>query len=259
MPELRDGRSRFAPPETIARDEPYCLFLDELNASSPEVQKAFYSLILDRRIGAYELPAGLDRDRRRQPGHRQRARPADGVRAGQPADPRPPAGQRRRLAGLGGRRRHPPVDRRLPHASARTTCGSARRRPRRSFSTPRSWHMLSDALHSYGDGIGEETLRLLAARHAQPDATRRRSRRTSRSCATGTASTRSSGATPRWPHRAEPTATCSTSWPRRSGPGWSRTCRPASSTRRRRCGSSPTGPRRCWSSWPRSRWSAPSW
>src|SRR5882672_6141517 len=58
VPELRDGRSRFAPPESIARDEPYCLFLDELNASTPEVQKAFYSLILDRRIGAYELPAG---------------------------------------------------------------------------------------------------------------------------------------------------------------------------------------------------------
>lgn len=41
VPELRDGRSRFAPPESIARDEPYCLFLDELNASTPEVQKAF--------------------------------------------------------------------------------------------------------------------------------------------------------------------------------------------------------------------------
>ena len=30
------------------------------------------------------------------------------------------------------------------------------------FSTPRSWHMLSDALHSYGDAADEETLRLLA-------------------------------------------------------------------------------------------------
>src|SRR4029079_2985244 len=58
IPELRDGRSRFAPPESIARVEPYCLFLDELNSPSPDVQKAFYSLILDRRIGAYELPAG---------------------------------------------------------------------------------------------------------------------------------------------------------------------------------------------------------
>ena len=31
-----------------------------------------------------------------------------------------------------------------------------------TFSTPRSWHMLSDALRSYGDDIGEETVRLLA-------------------------------------------------------------------------------------------------
>lgn len=35
VPELINGRSRFAPPESIARDEPYCLFLDELNAEVP--------------------------------------------------------------------------------------------------------------------------------------------------------------------------------------------------------------------------------
>ena len=58
VPQIVDGRSRFAPPLSIARDEPYCLFLDELNASTAEVQKAFYSLILDRRIGEYELPLG---------------------------------------------------------------------------------------------------------------------------------------------------------------------------------------------------------
>ncbi|MFG1648129.1 hypothetical protein ACGFMK_48235 [Amycolatopsis sp. NPDC049252] len=29
-----------------------------LNAAAPDVQKAFYSLILDRRIGSYELPPG---------------------------------------------------------------------------------------------------------------------------------------------------------------------------------------------------------
>lgn len=54
-----DGaRSRFAPPEMIARPGPYVLFLDELNGSNAEVQKAFYSLILDRRLGNYELAAG---------------------------------------------------------------------------------------------------------------------------------------------------------------------------------------------------------
>jgi MoxR-like ATPase len=58
VPQIRDGRSVFCPPEAIARDEPYCLFLDELNAATPDVQKAFYSLILDRRIGNYELPKG---------------------------------------------------------------------------------------------------------------------------------------------------------------------------------------------------------
>lgn len=42
----------------IARTEPYVLFLDELNACSQEVQKAFYSLIHERRVGEYHLPAG---------------------------------------------------------------------------------------------------------------------------------------------------------------------------------------------------------
>ena len=56
VPQIIDGTSRFCPPRMIARDEPYCLFLDELNACSHEVQKAFYSLIHERRIGEYYLP-----------------------------------------------------------------------------------------------------------------------------------------------------------------------------------------------------------
>jgi hypothetical protein len=31
-----------------------------------------------------------------------------------------------------------------------------------TFSTPRSWHMLSDALHAYGDGISDQSLEVLA-------------------------------------------------------------------------------------------------
>src|SRR5687767_15100290 len=58
VPQIRDGKSRFCPPESIAREAPYCLFLDELNACSHEVQKAFYSLIHERRLGEYELPPG---------------------------------------------------------------------------------------------------------------------------------------------------------------------------------------------------------
>lgn len=48
----------FLPAEGHRRQEAYYLFLDELNACSHEVQKAFYSLIHERRIGEYYLPDG---------------------------------------------------------------------------------------------------------------------------------------------------------------------------------------------------------
>jgi hypothetical protein len=58
VPQVVDGVSRFCPPSQIARKEPYVLFLDELNGCSQEIQKAFYSLIQERRLGEYRLPAG---------------------------------------------------------------------------------------------------------------------------------------------------------------------------------------------------------
>ena len=58
IPRINGNVSEFLPPKMIARNEPYVLFLDELNACSQEVQKAFYSLIYERRIGEYHLPKG---------------------------------------------------------------------------------------------------------------------------------------------------------------------------------------------------------
>src|SRR5216684_1924012 len=58
VPRIEGNRSVFCPPRMIAREEPYLLFVDELNACSFEVQKAFYSLINDRRLGEYRLPEG---------------------------------------------------------------------------------------------------------------------------------------------------------------------------------------------------------
>lgn len=58
IPQIKGDTSEFLPPKMIARKEPYVLFLDELNACSQEVQKAFYSLIHERRIGEYHLPEG---------------------------------------------------------------------------------------------------------------------------------------------------------------------------------------------------------
>ncbi len=58
IPQIKDGTSEFLPPKMIARKEPYVLFLDELNACSQEVLKAFYSLIYEKRVGEYHLPEG---------------------------------------------------------------------------------------------------------------------------------------------------------------------------------------------------------
>ena len=58
IPQIKGETSEFLPPKMIARKEPYVLFLDELNACSQEVQKAFYSLIHEKRIGEYHLPEG---------------------------------------------------------------------------------------------------------------------------------------------------------------------------------------------------------
>jgi hypothetical protein len=60
VPRIVGERSVFCPPRVLLPEspEPFCLFLDELPASAPDVQKAFYSLLLERRIGEYKLPPG---------------------------------------------------------------------------------------------------------------------------------------------------------------------------------------------------------
>jgi hypothetical protein len=60
IPRIVGERSVFCPPRILLpeRPEPFCLFLDELPACTPDVQKAFYSLLLERRLGEHALPAG---------------------------------------------------------------------------------------------------------------------------------------------------------------------------------------------------------
>ena len=60
IPRIIGERSVFCPPRVLLPEsnEPFCLFLDELPACPPDIQKAFYSLLLERRIGEHKLPAG---------------------------------------------------------------------------------------------------------------------------------------------------------------------------------------------------------
>ncbi|MFC6592055.1 AAA family ATPase [Deinococcus lacus] len=46
------------PPASIADGRPKFILIDEVNAAEQDVMRAFFSLILDRRIGHYTLPAG---------------------------------------------------------------------------------------------------------------------------------------------------------------------------------------------------------
>jgi hypothetical protein len=56
------GTMTWAPPAELPTDPSSnaIIFLDELNSAPPAVQAAAYQLILNRRVGTYELPAGVD-------------------------------------------------------------------------------------------------------------------------------------------------------------------------------------------------------
>ena len=60
VPKIIGERSVFCPPRLLLPEiaQTFCLFLDELPACAPDVQKAFYSLLLERRLGEHALPPG---------------------------------------------------------------------------------------------------------------------------------------------------------------------------------------------------------
>jgi len=56
------GKMVWAPPSELPTDpdSTALIFLDELNSAPPAVQAAAYQLILNRRVGTYHLPKGVD-------------------------------------------------------------------------------------------------------------------------------------------------------------------------------------------------------
>jgi hypothetical protein len=161
VPQIVDGRSRFCPPEAIARSEPYCLFLDELNAASPDVQKAFYSLILDRRIGSYSLPAGsIVIGAGNRATDNALARPMASALINRLIHVHLRASAADWFTWAAGAGIHPWITDYLTERPDQLW--SQPPKTEEPFSTPRSWHMLSDALHSWGDAPPEEMLAILA-------------------------------------------------------------------------------------------------
>ncbi|MEO7001297.1 MAG: MoxR family ATPase [Ktedonobacterales bacterium] len=161
VPQILGDVSRFCPPRVIARNEPYCLFLDELNASSHEVQKAFYSLIHERRIGEYTLPGGsivIGAGNRSQDS--AIVKQMSSALINRMTHVHLKVSHRDWLDWAGANGLHHYV---LDYIAMRPDhLWSQPPKHEEPFSTPRSWHMLSDALHSYGDTIGDDWLAVLA-------------------------------------------------------------------------------------------------
>lgn len=60
VPSIKDDQTVWMPPVFFPKDQESqgILFLDELNAAPPSVQAAIYQLVLNRKMGEYELPKG---------------------------------------------------------------------------------------------------------------------------------------------------------------------------------------------------------
>ena len=164
IPQIKGETSEFLPPKMIARKEPYVLFLDELNACTQEVQKAFYSLIHERRIGEYCLPEGsivVGAGNRAQDSAIVKTMSSALINRMFHVQLKADAGQWIKWAQAEGL--HPWI---IDYIIQRPDhLFSEPPKTEEPFSTPRSWHMLSDALTEYGAGKRElsiNTLKMLA-------------------------------------------------------------------------------------------------
>lgn len=173
IPRISGETSEFLPPKMIARKEPYVLFLDELNACTQEVQKAFYSLIHEKRVGEYHLPEGsivIGAGNRAQDGAIVKTMSSALVNRMFHVQLRADVNQWLEWAYAYGI--HPWVTdyitQRPDHLFSEPP------KTEEPYSTPRSWHMLSEALKEYGAGekeVSDEVLKVLAygsisAKHA---------------------------------------------------------------------------------------------
>ncbi|MEZ5652761.1 MAG: MoxR family ATPase [Burkholderiaceae bacterium] len=158
IPKIDGAVSRFYPPAMIVREREFVLFIDELNIASAEIQKAFYSLILEQRIGEYRLPKGS-------------IIIGAGNRAHDAALAKPmPSALINRMVHVHVRASHREWLQWAEHAGIhRWVIDYVRARPSQlstevppakeePFSTPRSWHAVSDALHAWGEEIGPDAL-----------------------------------------------------------------------------------------------------
>ena len=158
IPKIEGQVSRFYPPSMIVREQEFVLFIDELNIASQEIQKAFYSLILEKRIGEYRLPKGsiiIGAGNRAHDAALAKQMPSALVNRMVHVHLR--ASHREWLDWAQNAGIHPWV---LDYVRARPNQLSTPVPPTKEepFSTPRSWHAVSDALKACGEGVSPDLL-----------------------------------------------------------------------------------------------------
>ncbi|MGD8451345.1 MAG: MoxR family ATPase [Phycisphaerae bacterium] len=161
VPQITDGKSRFCPPSMIAREEPYCLFLDELNACTHEVQKSFYSLIQDRRVGDFELPQGsivIGAGNRSQDS--AIVKPMSSALLNRMVHVHLTVSHRDWLDWAYQNEVHQTIVEYIQNRPDHLW--SQPPKHEEPFSSPRAWHILSDAMREYGDRLGDRQLEVLA-------------------------------------------------------------------------------------------------
>lgn len=164
IPQVKGETSEFLPPKMIARKEPYVLFLDELNACSQEVQKAFYSLIYEKRAGEYHLPEGsiiIGAGNRMQDGAIVKTMSSALLNRMFHVQMKVDATQWLTWAYQNDIHSWVTdyITQRPDHLFSEPP------KTEEPYSTPRSWHMLSDILKEYGAGkkkVEETVVRMLA-------------------------------------------------------------------------------------------------
>lgn len=173
IPRINGETSEFLPPKMIARKEPYVLFLDELNASGTEIQKSFYSLIHERRIGEYRMPEGsivIAAGNRAQDS--AIVKTMSSALVNRMFHVQLKADSKQWIQWAYENDIHPWV---IDYITQRPDhLFTEPPKIEEPYSTPRSWHMLSDTLKEYGAGekpISDEVLRMLtygciSAKHA---------------------------------------------------------------------------------------------
>ncbi len=168
VPRVEAGVLRFSPPALIAREVPYCLYLDELNAASQEVQRAFQRLVNSRRIGEFTLPEGSVLI---GAGYRStkagEAGPLASDLINRMAHVQLQANAKSWLDWAEGAGIHPLVKDYIRLRSDHLWSNPSL--DEEPFSSPRAWHILSDALKSYGnEGLDEAVVETLASGLIKP-------------------------------------------------------------------------------------------